>query len=249
MISLHAVLFDSRPPSKIYGRMAKVWQLTAAEHASITPATLHRVTSEDRELNVVAARRRKPCPKRFIDNARKTKYHCELVSNAADGDMLILTDVDMMFVDEMAPLFNSGMDLICTVRPEGAKYPLNTGVVGVRVSDRTRGFYGLWLANAINLLGDANEDRTARYGGINQAAFVKTLQENPSLIEAAEVPCDVWNCEYETHSSYGPQTRAIHIIGNLRRSIFGSERPQSSQVAELRRRWLAYYAQTEAAVA
>lgn len=213
-MNLHSVLFREKRRGTDYDRLAAVLKLSARENSPATPLMLHVIEDDDADLKAKS----KAVKATFVDNARKTRHHCQVVQDAQDGELIGLLDCDTMVLGDLSEIADMPFDLAYTARPEGSRYPFNTGVVFVRVNDHTRRFYRLWLEKVEALL--ANPVLLAKqrnkYGGINQCGLAATMEDFGS-IDIRVLPCRIWNCENESWKLFDVDTKVAHIVPPLRR--------------------------------
>lgn len=159
----------------------------------------------------------------YETNTQKLDIWAAEVAAAADGDRLLLIDVDTIVLRSLDPIWDETFDVAYTVRPTTGRMSLNAGVVFVRVSDRARAFVERWRDVNRRMLTDAayHQPWRARFGGINQAALGAVLAETrPPDVSLRPVPCLEWNCEDSTWKTFDPQlTRILHVKSLLRRAI------------------------------
>jgi alpha-N-acetylglucosamine transferase len=154
----------------------------------------------------------------FESNSLKLEHWNALVQQAPDGDRILLIDADMLVVRPLDPVWDRPFDVAYTVRPSGAKFPLNGGVVAVRVGAASRAFMQAWAAENRRMLNDqAHHNRwRQRFGGINQAALGALLAAGVRG-QFATLPCLEWNCEDSCWGKFDPAvTRLVHIKSELR---------------------------------
>jgi hypothetical protein len=244
MMRLETVVF---PTSKLYRyrRMADVLKLSCAENYPDGRLSIHLVDCADKELFAMARRK---CERRFIENARKMKYHAQIIRAAADGELLCMLDCDMMVLRPLEPMPSDDFDLAYTPRPAGSNFRINTGVYWVRVSNALKSFVDAWEHAVQEMLKDEalhHEWRVQhRYGGIHQAAFGYMLQRASGL-EIAELPCAEWNC-VDGLWALATNPRLVHIMGQLRDCCFRHLRPGSPAMARMVEKWRSYDHRCEA---
>ena len=131
-----------------------------------------------------------------------------------DVDMLVLKDVSHFFVDKT-------FDVLFTYKDE--IYPINTGTVLIRASQKVVNFFTIWTQETMNILSD-NElkkqatSRSYPYGAPDQMAFYRLLnfslpQETYAVsgLVIKGVPCALLN---ETNSKpVHTETHIIHYKG------------------------------------
>ena len=96
---LESILFSSG--NQRYEQLAAVLEISAATNSPDTPLTIHEITNEDKD---VISRARSSCPKTFVDNARKTKHHNEIIHQSADGELLGMIDADTMVLSDLSEI-------------------------------------------------------------------------------------------------------------------------------------------------
>jgi hypothetical protein len=239
MVTLHTVFFEGADADPFWGRMLRVLELSAAEHSPATPLVVHR-----REGHGGATRAAlDPGSASFADNSHKMRLWREIVDGAADGEMIGLIDADMMVTGGLAGAAGLAGDVIYTARPEGARFPLNSGVMFFRVSPRVRRWVHVWHGLNEGMLRDARRhaEWRERYGGINQAAFGETLAIAGELmpeVDVRAVPCAVWNCEETGWADFKVgETRLVHLKGRLRRVLRDGRMARLPQVRRICEMW------------
>lgn len=236
---LETVLFDKESS---YGTFTEVLKHTAKLNSPHTPLTVHEITDDDHEFVSQA------CPyvwekTSYLDNARKTKYHNQIVQDAKNGDEICLLDCDTFILRSMnfSDMKRMNFDLAITHRPKN-KYPVNTGVVFVRVSERTKRWYADWLRAVERLMRE--KDLIIKYhpkfGGINQSAL-GMLRERLHDLCIVRIPCEEWNLTSDLHHKYKEgQTRLVHIHGALRHRIVNHSPTGGPIVHKLAELWRSY---------
>ena len=172
-------------------------------------------------------------------NTAKLAHWNDAVQASDDGDRLLLIDADAFILRPLDPVWEKEFDLAYTVRP--TRFPLNGGVVFLRVSPAVRAFCQAWATENMRLLHDNADQRQpwrAEYGGINQASFAHMLRTDHQLT-VETLPCREWNCEDTTWSDFDPAiTRIVHVKGALRMACVQSQ-PILPGLAEIAAHWKA----------
>jgi hypothetical protein len=162
-----------------------------------------------------------------LANTAKLDLWADLVTAAPDGAALLLIDVDTWIVRPIDELWEERFDLAYTVR-EGWPIPFNLGVLGVRVSSKTRAMFAAWAAENRRMFtgGDATRDWRQRFGGVNQAAFGSLLARGTlDTVAVKTLPCREWNCEDSAWRTFdAASTRIVHLKGALRAMALGEVR-------------------------
>lgn len=212
---LVSVWFDG--DSHQYPRLARVLDFTARRHCPSWEIDVRRIEEPKIHGNLG----------RFAgDNHRKLEEWVAAVDVAPDGTGVLLLDADTFVCRPLDDLWDLDFDFAYTVRPPGARLPINAGVIAVRAGDRSRRFLHAWLDRDLAFLrrpdGDMKDWRK-RYGGQNQASLGATLTVGfnpvPDLAVSA-LPCETWNCEDLCWSTFSPETRIVHVKSALRMDIF-----------------------------
>jgi hypothetical protein len=158
-----------------------------------------------------------------VANTQKLDEWARVVTAAADGDHLALLDADTMIVNPLDAVWDGAFDLAYTVRPPASPYPINAGVVFVRVGPGTRAFVTRWRDENRRMLRDRDHHAKwrKRYGGINQAALGCLLEQGGHNLALAPLPCQAWNCEDASWEAFDvATTRIVHIKSGFRRALF-----------------------------
>lgn len=197
-----------------YRRFAAALTHSARVHSPATPFELIEIAERDNELKT--ANPRASAWRRA--NARKTKHHARIIQSAADGELIGLLDVDTMITGDLSPISDMRFDLAITVTPPEGQYRINSGVVFVRVSEFTRRWYAQWYATVQRMLINEALWRQWKdnYGGINQCALAYLLANSEIKLDVAELPCAIWNSVGSTWAQFSPETKIVHLLGNLR---------------------------------
>lgn len=203
-----------RMGSEQYPRLARVLEHTARRHC---PGWDIEVVAHDMRVE-------KPrCgTEAFGYNTAKLDDWCARVERAELGQRVLLLDTDTVILRPLDDVWQLPFDVAYTIRPPECRLPLNGGVVFLRVSEASRGFMRRWRDENRRMLNDrAYLYRWRRaYGGLNQAALGKVLEESGPEIEVRSLPCEEWNCEDSTWAKFSEATRILHCKSNLRLSLF-----------------------------
>ncbi len=198
-------------------RLARVLEMTAARHC---PGW--RVEIEQRKPGV--SPRLPNASSGDVANTWKLDRWCEVVEAAAQSEQLLLIDVDTAILQPLEAIWELPFDVAYTVRPAVSRFPLNAGVLFLRVNDQSRAFLRAWRDENRKMLGDAlRHGRWRRkYAGMNQASLGCLLEGKvvPGGAELLRVPCQEWNCEDSTWEAFSECTRILHIKSQLRLAIF-----------------------------
>lgn len=204
-----------------WARMARALRKTAELHCPGWDIEIEEIHPEPME----SARKSRA----NATNSQKLRHWVDRVLAAADGQELLLMDVDAFIVGSLDEAFaDPAFDLTYTVRPPGKAFPFNGGVLFLRVSANVRAFMHIWRRENDHMLADRRYHGPfyVKYGGINQAAFGKLLEDGiPHALglNIRTLPCETWNCENTSWAAYEPGvTRIVHAKSALRRRIFGS---------------------------
>ena len=210
---LHAPVFGPDASGQ-WARLARVLRFTAARHCrewavhidAIRPPAMRSAMNNDSH----------------VTNTQKMQHWHELVAAAPDGARLLLVDADTMILRPLLDLWDQPFDFAYTTKP--SRFPFNSGVIAVRVSDAVRRFFATWLEENRRMLGDPVHHQVWRrkYGGINQAALGLLLERGDHrTLAVRELPCLEWNCDDSSWSAFDPNvTRIVHVKSALRAAIF-----------------------------
>ncbi len=224
-------------------RMARTFTYSARVHCADWQLTIAKLPTPQRAPSATDS---------HTANTAKLEYWCDQVAACADGDEVLLIDVDTAILRPLDDVWAQPFDIAYTVRPSGYPHPLNGGVVFLRVSLTARLFMAAWRTRNREMLNDrALRDHWRKYAGINQRALGSLLEERPNDFgHLLTLPCAEWNCEDSTWSSFDPTTtRIMHIKSALRSTIFDSpgRPPLKPHLRTLARRWSAIEQQAQLA--
>lgn len=205
-------------------RLARVFAFTAARHCPTWDMSL-RCLPEPRPSNQKHS---------HVANTLKLEHWCSAIDAASDGDEVMLIDVDTAILQSLDSIWDKSFDVAYTERAKGWRYPLNGGVVFVRVTPSSRAFIGQWRAENQRMVDDETYLNVwrRRYAGINQAAFGALLERGGPQLTAklVPIPCREWNCEDSTWSTFDAAvTRVLHVKSALRRQVFHLAHTSASQ--------------------
>ncbi len=210
---LEACCFGADPDGQ-WARMARVLAWTAGQHCPGWVSHIQRIRPQPMVSALGIAS--------HVANTQKMEHWYTLVSAAPDGARLLLLDADTMITRPLDDVWDRDFDLAYTTKE--SRFPFNSGVVFVRVTDRARAFVSAWRDENRRMLGDSAHHQTwrKRYGGINQASLGFMLAQPPRAgLTIATLPCVEWNCEDFSWERFDPRvTRIVHLKSSLRRAIF-----------------------------
>lgn len=216
-------------PADAWPRMARILEATARRHCPDWDIHVRPITPDPPRVSAINI-------PSLARNTEKMDEWYRIVEAAPEGDRILLCDADMFVNQPLAPVWDLSFDIAYTTKP--SKFPFNSGVVFLRVNDRSRAFVRDWWAENVRMLGDKSYHQPwrAKYGGINQAALGAILNRGGlEGLEVLQLPCRDWNCEDSSWSTYDPKrTRLIHVKSALRRALFQGERSRPEFIALVR---------------
>ena len=227
MTRLVSCYFDT-PPDTMWTRLARVLRYSASQYCP----------TWSREIEAMPATvRRAPANAAWVANTHKLDAWARTITQAAEGDRVLLTDTDAMICGPLDAAWETPFDVAITRRVPTSPFPWNAGVVFVRVTDRARRFFDAWAAENRRMLADPVYHQKWRkdYGGINQAALGALLARGTDAT-VAELPCRIWNCEDSAWDAFDAGTRIVHVKSALRRAIF-HQTTVAPAVLPLARHW------------
>lgn len=231
-MEIHSFLFGSKTS---YERMATVLKFGIEKYSPRTKVIIHKKPI-NAELRAIGRQRSAT----YVQNATKTLYHRDLVNESDNGSLIGLFDCDLMVLRPLYSIENQDFDLAITHRPRGAQFRYNTGVVFVRVSNRTKKFYDLWYGVVKEMLADRKfyEKWKTQHGGINQCALAYLLANGMAKgLNVHTLECQEWNCENESWRRFDRNTRIVHLLGDLREAAVKGTHAKVPYVQELAKRW------------
>lgn len=158
----------------------------------------------------------------------------------------VFLDADTYVRQDLAPIWQYDFDVAYTVRP--GHRPVIGGVLFVRPTERTRFFFLRWIARAASLLMRPGEigNEMHMWGGLNQSCLNALTRGTVADVNILAVPAAIWNSCDETWHRFGPETRIVHLKGELRQEIMsgGPDRRQpASALTPIVVEWLEYLRQ------
>lgn len=233
-MEIHSVHFGR---SEFYKRYARVLEKSIERNSPNTPLTIYSACGLDD--SITNCLRHGKASGHEISNAFKTKFHNEIVQCGGGGDLIGLFDLDLMILQDLTPIEKEDFDIAFTVRNHTAR--INTGVVFVRVSAKTKRWYDKWYRIVQNLLknnGLRNELRMI-HQGINQSALSIMMKESHNL-KILELPGPIWNCTSIDFPLFGPNTKIVHMLGEARRAITELKDPKEANAHRIVKLWKSF---------
>lgn len=196
-------------------RLAHVLTATARQHCPDWTVWVESLPSPKAVLRATPG---------HVANTHKLDRWCEMVTSAPDGARVLLIDADTVILRSLDPIWEQLFDVAYTIRPVPSRFPINAGVVAVRVNARSRAFVTAWRDENRRMLADPARHLPWRkkFGGINQSALGAVLASKATReLGLTQLPCAEWNCEDSTWSAFDPAvTRILHVKSQLRLAIF-----------------------------
>lgn len=163
----------------------------------------------------------------YTDNHAKLLIWNEAVQSAEDSEHIVLMDADTIVLGPLDDAFEHDFDVAWTWRP--GRLPVNSGVVFIKVNDRSRAFMDAWVGRDHHLMttrGLADHGKR-KYGGANQASFMWLALHGGGKdickLDGKSLPCRKWNSVDQTWCDFNDDTRILHIKGKLRDACVGGE--------------------------
>lgn len=156
------------------------------------------------------------------DNTYKMRAWNAYVQEQENGTNLLLIDSDTEILESPAIVFEKGFDLAFTIRTSENRP--NTGVVFVRVNERTKAFFQKWHDVQNEMYYNINKyiDLFRQYRGLNQTALMYCRQNGyADGLQIIELPCNMYNACTDDHRSPRPTKQYIvhYHYGDLRQEI------------------------------
>lgn len=202
--------------SGIYQEMAEVMEASARRHCPGWAINVQRIDPPHLESVLL-----KPS---YLHNTQKMAHWCEVIERSKDGDEVLLIDSDTLILHDLTPIWSTPFDVAITSKRH-TRFPFNSGVVFIRVSDKTRAFAREWRDANVAMLSSKglHVSWQPKYGGINQASLGMMLEQatlDRLGIMVHEVPCQEWNCEDAHWRHFNENTRIVHYKSALRDALF-----------------------------
>lgn len=221
--------YFSAVPDRRWDRMAAVLRYTAAQQCPGWRVNVHALAPAGHRGH----------SRTVANNTHKLDEWARIVAAAADGDRIALVDADVFLLRPLDDVWAWPFDVAITTKP-GAEYPINGGVVFLRVSPASRRFMADWQRANAEMLADPGFHLPwrRRFAGINQAAlgYLRDGRGLPDL-QLRELPCAEWNCEDAHWASFDPAvTRIVHVKSALRLACLETQ-PIPPELLPLVRVW------------
>ena len=195
----------------MYARLLRVFEYSVAQHMPNASFEVVRIPAPDG----VNERQRS-----HVSNTWKFREWARVMREADPADEIVFCDCDMLMTGDLSDAFDFDFDVAYTRRL--AKFPMNGGVVFARPTEAALAFFELWREWNDRFYRDPAEHRPwkVKYGGMNQAAFGKVVNDVEYDATVIALPCEVYNATDSDWGSVTDNTRMIHCKSNLRRAIF-----------------------------
>lgn len=219
-----------------YARLASVFEKSVRQNCPTAELTIERMTApKETKRN-----------KGMTSNHEKFKVWNRFVQEADRGENIILMDVDMLVLADMAAAFEEEFDIGLT-RRTSTSWPYNGGVVFVKVNGTSRAFVKRWGEIDAQMYADSkfHDPYKKAYKGQNQASLGWMVEHNEPGAVIHEFPCAVWNaCNEDWLRLNLDHTRAVHIKSTLRHYCLGRTQGMPSKMRHICKRWREYEAQS-----
>lgn len=240
---LESILFGGMSS---YKRMARVFAYSVEKNSPKTPLTIHHLQSDEKKYLKYGNQKKhsrisNPYVKsNYVNNTMKTIGHNRIVQSIPDDEVVALMDSDMLVLHDLSSIEDMVFDLIYTTRPPGSKFPINSGVIFLRGSQRVRDWYSAWESKVREFVADRNWlKQEHKYGGINQSALGWMLEQEHKL-NIQTLPCSIWNCENESWKLFSDKTKIVHVLGGLRSHVCHNHPVVAPEVKPLAAIWKKY---------
>jgi hypothetical protein len=184
----------------------------------------------------------------LVANVCKTKAMKQVVHAAPAGAILGFIDADAMVLRDISDAEDllDDCDIVLTSRGRGNVYDFNSGVLFMKVSWRVKNLLTAWEHQAELMLEDVMlfSKYHKKYGGINQSALgslIETDQLGGVIIK--RVPNREWNALNADHGYAIEQSRIVHVLGPLRRSIRHEDKTPRESLKGLIDLWKGWHVQ------
>jgi hypothetical protein len=238
-----SIWFGTNP---MYERCARVLEHTLRVNSPLTDFEIRHVPDTN---PVVRGLLRGSICGHDANNYLKTKFQMDAILDEPNGKLLCFMDTDTFVLGELSEIeefIGEPFDIAVTAKENiHSAAPINSGVVFVRVSDKTKEWYTRWHEHAADLTKDTKRLRTLKrkYLGINQSSLALLMGAEHDLI-LKQVPCKIWNSTTATWNCW-EEAKVIHVLGKLRMSLFKYKRSSDGKITRLVKLWKDYEAQAK----
>jgi hypothetical protein len=155
-------------------------------------------------------------------SSQKMNLWNQIVNRTEDGQTLVLMDCDMLICRDLKKVFRKDFNLAFTVKNDSSTlFPLNTGIVFLKMKSSTRSIMDRWYKETCRILGnnDLLEYAVALFGGADQCSLAKILNRRYNFLE----PITIGNfrflglpaSEFNVHKDWSKvvDARVVHYKG------------------------------------
>lgn len=175
-------------------------------------------------------------------NTAKLQCWSDYMQKAKDKTIFI--DCDMLCLKNPASVFQYVFDIAITTGGQGAKPPLNAGVIFVNPTYRAREFFKQWVIINNNMYSDAvfHGLWKSKYLGINQAAL-GCMIETGLCDDILKLPQNIYNLTDKLWGEIDIKSIFVHIKSELRNHALQGLPPHGKYTTALKL-WYKYAALT-----
>lgn len=229
MVGVHINMNSSNPRlecvyfgTREYIRLAKVLELSAKTYLPNWDINVRKVDGHSLKAALSSKYVRKEL---FPNNAHKALEWSKIVQSAEEGDRILLIDADTFIRSPLDEIWNFDFDYARTVRDY--KWPWNSGVMFLRINERTKKLFELITKETFKMLNDAayHEVYEEQYGGIHQAATSAVIERNEILnLHVLDIPCKIWNAEHTSRTLEDLKyAKIVHLLPSGRKKLLKSK--------------------------
>jgi hypothetical protein len=113
----------------------------------------------------------------------------DVIKGQKKGSRIILSDLDTLYLKDVSDAFDKDFDVGYTAKDDQTlKYPLNTGIVFIKVNNLTDQIMKEWLNKTEIILNNTNLSQTAidTFGGADQKALSIIIGKNKNFLGPSE---------------------------------------------------------------
>ena len=114
----------------------------------------------------------------------------KIMEDQEDGSLVILSDLDTLYLKDVSDAFDTGLDIGFTAKDDPSlRYPLNTGILFFKVSDKSRRFLKEWTDITDRVLHDITLSKEAidTFGAADQKSLSLMVGKDKDFLGLTEI--------------------------------------------------------------
>jgi alpha-N-acetylglucosamine transferase len=178
----------------------------------------------------------------YIEQTVKLRAWDDIIQREKNGTKICLIDADTIVLKELDHVFDNQFDIAYTKQPTNSKIRLNTGVLFVKVNDRTKRFFHDWRAINERMQADEvfHKKWHPNFHGMDQTSFGYMTKQR-TFAKLIGLPCEMYNaCGVKMWANLNDKTHVLHIKAQLREACLSVDPLSNILYQSAIRKWLEY---------